>query len=59
MKPRPRIRLGILISGREADWPVDVIGYMDVEAGDFFGTGSAGWNGPATLNLDGTWQLEN
>jgi len=48
----------ILISGREADWPVDGIGYIDVETGDFFGTGSAGWNGPATLNLDGTWQLE-
>ena len=48
----------ILISGREADWPVDGIGYIDVETGDFFGTGSAGWNGPATLNLDGMWQLE-
>jgi lipopolysaccharide transport system ATP-binding protein len=47
----------ILISGQEADWPIDGVGYIDVETGDFFGTGSAGWNGPALLNVDGVWQV--
>lgn len=47
----------ILITGQEADWPIDGIGYIDVETGDFFGTGSAGWNGPAILNVDGVWQV--
>jgi len=53
---RYHIGARILISGQEADWPFDGVGYIDVETGDFFGTGSAGWDGPSVINIDGIWQ---
>ena len=41
----------------EADWPRDGLGYLDVEQGDFFGTGSSGFTGPTSFLVDGEWSL--
>jgi lipopolysaccharide transport system ATP-binding protein len=54
---RYRVGARIVVSGSEADWPQDGIGYIDVESGDFYGTGSSGFGGNAPLLLVGNWQL--
>ncbi|MEQ8384401.1 MAG: ABC transporter ATP-binding protein [Coleofasciculus sp. A1-SPW-01] len=48
----------ITVNGIEADWPRGYIGYIDVEAGDFYGTGSFGHNGIGPVLLRGEWLLE-
>lgn len=48
----------ILINGEEADWPKGFIGYVDIEAGDFFGTGSLVPHsaiGPVLIRGDWFW----
>jgi homopolymeric O-antigen transport system ATP-binding protein len=47
----------VLVDGVEADWPNDGIGHFDVEAGDFFGTGSLGFGAKAPFLVDGNWSL--
>ncbi len=34
----------VTVGEEEADWPTDGVGYLEVEAGDFYGTGSRGLN---------------
>jgi len=51
------IGLRVVASGDEADWPQGFVGSVDVVAGDFFGTGVMGFNGPAPLLLNGSWQV--
>jgi len=48
----------ITVNGIEADWPREHIGYIDVEAGDFYGTGSVGINGIGPVLIRGDWQIE-
>ncbi|MEE4272579.1 MAG: ABC transporter ATP-binding protein [Thermoanaerobaculales bacterium] len=43
----------LLIGTEEADWPTDGVGLLEVERGDFFGTGHSGFDGHAPLLLDG------
>jgi hypothetical protein len=39
--------------GEEVDWPQEPIGFIDVVAGDFYHTGSKGFDGGAPLLLGG------
>lgn len=48
----------ITAGGDEADWPREMIGAVDVVAGDFFGSGIRGFDGHAPLLLSGAWSLK-
>lgn len=50
---RYRISASITVNGAEADTPSNGVGYIQVVAGDFYGTGRATPNSP--LLLDGDW----
>lgn len=52
-----RYRVGgrIVVGGEESDWPADGLGLIDVEAGDFYGTGSTGVRSSTPILLDGEW----
>ena len=47
----------LLVGGEEADWPNDGVGYLDVESGDFYGTGSAGFGSSVPFMLDAEWEM--
>jgi lipopolysaccharide transport system ATP-binding protein len=47
----------LLVGGEEADWLRHWVGYMDVELGDFYGSGSPGFNGPAPVLISGQWSM--
>ena len=51
------VGIRVVANGDEADWPQGFIGAVDVVAGDFFGTGTIGFSGPAPLLLEGLWQV--
>ena len=48
----------ITVNGIEADWPREFIGFIDVEAGDFYGTGRLEHGGIGPVMIRGDWQLE-
>jgi len=48
----------LLASGEEADWLRNWVGYVDVELGDFYGSGSPGFNGPAPVLMSGQWSMQ-
>jgi len=54
---RYRVGARITVNGEEADWPQNGIGYLDVEYGDFYGTGSKGFEGLAPFLINGKWQV--
>ncbi|CAN5375641.1 ABC transporter ATP-binding protein [soil metagenome] len=45
----------VLVNGLEADWPRDLLGYIDVEAGDFYGGGIASSHNVGPIMLRGSW----
>ncbi len=45
----------VTVNGEEADWPRDPIATIEVDPGDFFGTGSIGFTHSAPILLDGNW----
>jgi lipopolysaccharide transport system ATP-binding protein len=47
----------VVVDHDEADWPRDGVGYLEVEFGDFFGTGSTGFSGTAPFLVEGKWTL--
>ncbi len=47
----------VTIAGQEADWPRNAIGYLDIEGGDFYGTGREGFGTSAPLLLMGQWTI--
>jgi len=55
---RYRIGARVTVGGDEADWPRDGVGYVDVEAGDFFGTGRRGFGGKVPFLVAGNWRVE-
>ena len=49
----------VLVNGVEADWPRQMLGSIDVEAGDFYGNGSIGQHGLGPILLRGSWRFES
>ena len=52
---RYRIGARVTVAGEEADWPHDGIAFVDIEQGDFYGTGSLGFEGASNFLVDGVW----
>ncbi len=48
----------IVAGGEEADWPHDGVGYLEVEAGDFYKTGRIGVGATVPFLVSGSWQVE-
>jgi len=48
----------LLAGGEEADWLRNWAGYIEVELGDFYGSGSPGFNGPAPILMSGQWSIQ-
>jgi len=49
----------ITVNGIEADWPRGYIGFIDIEAGDFYQTGNVALSGIGPVLIRGDWQLES
>lgn len=47
----------VIADGVEVDWPQGFIGYIDVEAGDFYNTGNKSHSGIGPLLVRGEWEL--
>jgi lipopolysaccharide transport system ATP-binding protein len=47
----------VVVDGQEADWPRESVGCIDVQNGDFYGTGSKGYNRDAAFLVQGHWEL--
>jgi lipopolysaccharide transport system ATP-binding protein len=55
-----RVHARITVRGEEADWPRNGVGFVDVEPGDFYRTGSIGFtDGPSLFMLKGDWEVED
>jgi lipopolysaccharide transport system ATP-binding protein len=54
---RYRVGARVVENGEEADWPWNGVGYLDVEQGDYYGTGSAGFGAGAPILLNGKWEV--
>ncbi|NBD18847.1 MAG: ATP-binding cassette domain-containing protein [Cyanobacteria bacterium] len=52
-----RIGGRIISNYEESDWPKDGLGYLNVEVGDFYGTGSQGFSGNTDFLIDGQWKV--
>lgn len=54
------IGVRVLVGGVEADWPKGFVGHIDVEAGDFFGTGCVPHSAIGPVLIKGDWsQISN
>lgn len=50
----------IVVDGEEADFPLEPVGYLDVDAGDFYGTGKLTTDrGYCPFVVDANWALAN
>jgi homopolymeric O-antigen transport system ATP-binding protein len=47
----------LVAGGEEADWLRGPISLIDVESGDFYGTGHKGFEGSTPLLIDGVWEV--
>ncbi len=47
----------IVENGVEADWPKDGVGFLEVEDGDFYGTGRKSFDRSTILMLNGNWSV--
>jgi lipopolysaccharide transport system ATP-binding protein len=45
----------LVVNGEEADWPKSPLGYVDIEEGDFYGTGSLGFQENLRFLVKGEW----
>jgi lipopolysaccharide transport system ATP-binding protein len=52
-----RIEARVVAGGEEADWPQGGIGFVDVETGDFYGSGSSGYEHESHFLLNGCWDV--
>lgn len=48
----------VVVNSEEADWPWNGVGYIDVESGDFYGTGKESFGGSAPLLVSGMWEVK-
>ena len=55
-----RYRVGgrVTVGREEADLPCNGVGYLDVGIGDFYGTGSKGFDGTSPFLVSGTWEVQ-
>jgi lipopolysaccharide transport system ATP-binding protein len=53
-----RVGARVTVGGDEADWPRNGVGYLEVEMGDFYGTGSKGFDGATPILVNGNWSLQ-
>lgn len=49
----------VLVNGIEADWPREMIGTIDVEGGDFYGSGYIPSAGAGSILVRGDWDIKN
>ncbi len=49
----------LLVDGEESDWPKVPIGSVDIEKGDFFGTGNQGFPGNVSFLVKGHWKYND
>ena len=56
---RYQIRARVEVNGLEADFLKDGVGYIDVEAGDFYGTGKLCDKGYAPFLIYGNWSIKS
>ncbi|MCP2732463.1 ABC transporter ATP-binding protein [Limnofasciculus baicalensis] len=56
-KGRYLVGARITVNGVEADWPKGYIGFIDVEAGDFYKTGNVALSGIGVVLIRGDWYL--
>ncbi len=54
---RYRVGARLTIGGEEVDWPQNGIGYLEVENGDFYGTGNKGFEGSTPFLVSGKWSV--
>ncbi len=54
---RYRVGARVTVGREEADFPRNGVGYLDVEAGDFYGTGSMGFDGLTPFLVTGKWEV--
>jgi lipopolysaccharide transport system ATP-binding protein len=54
---RYRVHARVCVGHDEADWPRDGVGFVDVVAADFYGSGSAGTTGGTYFLVDGDWTV--
>ncbi len=52
------IAVRVVAGGIEIDWPRENVGRIEVEGGDFYGTGSLGFEGSVPFLIKGDWQQE-
>jgi len=55
---RYRIGVRVVVNGTESDRPQNGVGYIDVESGDFYGSGQKGFGGRSPFLVDGTWDVQ-
>jgi len=48
----------VVVGGDEADWPREGLAFLDVIAGDFYGSGKKGFDGAAHLLLTAAWSVK-
>jgi lipopolysaccharide transport system ATP-binding protein len=48
----------LTVGGEEADWPQNGVGYLEVENGDFYGTGKKGFEGSTPFLVTGQWRVQ-
>jgi len=53
-----KVGLRITVNNEEADWILGGVGYINVENGDFYGSGSPGFSHHHMTNFDGIWTVE-
>ena len=53
-----RVGARVTVGREEADFPWNGVGYLDVKAGDFYGTGSEGFGGLTPFLVDGRWEVK-
>jgi lipopolysaccharide transport system ATP-binding protein len=54
-----RVSARVLVEGQEADYPEGGVGYIDVEPGDFYGTGHKGIGPSVSFLVSGKWDMKD
>ncbi|HUI06236.1 MAG TPA: ABC transporter ATP-binding protein [Verrucomicrobiae bacterium] len=48
----------VVVAGEESDWPRNWVAFLDVEGGDFYGSGSGGFGSATPYLLSGEWSAD-